>query len=272
MAAERTLPRRTSSARIAAMTLSCLLLASCDVFHGVRRRAAAPPLFDPVVAEAMLRRHPHFVAAEAIAWDGRSMWCPFRDGEAFAGIGYSPFEEYGGAGIAVDSLWVGSPPSADVLRSSLRLQNDLLAVLAAGFQDFPPLPAFRTEWVNMAPLRTEDLPDERSDWQMPEFDETWRISIRADALPCWLLQNANGDEAKTNVLRVVTDQTVQLLLLADRECTLEIPAFRIRIATVPDRYQAAFFTALEPGEYDVLVRCGADRYDGKLVAVAPHAR
>jgi hypothetical protein len=264
----RALPR----GGVATVTLSCLLLTSCDVLRGVRRRAPAPPSFDPVVAETLLRRHPHFVADEAIAWDGHTMWCPFRDGPAVAAFGYTAFEEHGGRGIWVDSVWVGRPPSTDLLRSSLRLQNAVLAVLATWFQDLPPTSAFTTEWVNIAPLPADDFADAEIPWRLPKVDETWRLAIHADALPNWRLGNANGEAAQTNALRVVTGQTVQLLLLADRECSLEIPALGIRLLTVPDRYQTAFFTVLEPAEYDVLVRSGSERYDGKLIAVAPDAR
>lgn len=132
-----------------AVLLMCLPMASCDVFYGVKRRAEAPVSFDPVAAEQFLRLQPGFDPVDAVAWDGRALWCPFRRDGAVAGFGYSPLEEYGGSGITVESLWVGHPPDPALLRRSMQLQDELLRVLSEHLQEFPSMSSFSTEWVNM---------------------------------------------------------------------------------------------------------------------------
>jgi hypothetical protein len=133
----------------AALPLLCFALASCDVFYGVCRRADAPSSFDPRAAQEILRKQPGFDAVDALAWDGTNLWCPFRLDGAIAGFSYSPLEEYGESGLVMESLWVGHPPDADLLRKSLLLQDTLLRLLSEQLPDFPPPSTFSTEWVNM---------------------------------------------------------------------------------------------------------------------------
>lgn len=99
----------------------------------------------------------------------------------------------------------------------------------------------------------------------PPVDETIRLTLDSGTLPRWRLDDSHGNTAVTREIRLVKGRSIQLLLFADREVSLEIPAMRVRVATIPDRYQCAWFTPVEPGEYEILVRSGAEQYDGRLI-------
>lgn len=104
-----------------------------------------------------------------------------------------------------------------------------------------------------------------ADLFVPPVDETFLLSLDAGSVPNWRLKDGSGNSRITREIRIVKGEVIQLLILADRECSLEIPAMRVRLATVPDRYQSGWFKAVETGEYEILVRSGEEQFDGKLL-------
>ena len=110
-----------------------------------------------------------------------------------------------------------------------------------------------------------ERPVSLADLSTPPVDETIRLTLDSGTLPRWRLDDSHGKSEVTREVRLVKGRSIQLLLLADRECSLEIPAMRVRVATIPDRYQSAWFTPVEPGEYEIFVRSGTEQYDGRLI-------
>jgi heme/copper-type cytochrome/quinol oxidase subunit 2 len=100
---------------------------------------------------------------------------------------------------------------------------------------------------------------------VPPSAEALCVTFEAATLPSWRVQDSLGNSEITRELRVVKGRPVQLLLSADRECTLQIPAMRIYAVVMPDRLQRAWFVPVKPGEYEILVRYGTEQYDGKVV-------
>jgi heme/copper-type cytochrome/quinol oxidase subunit 2 len=103
---------------------------------------------------------------------------------------------------------------------------------------------------------------------VPPGAETLCLTFDASTLPAWRVQNSRGDMEVARQIRVVQGRPVQILMRGDRECRVEIPAMRVRTVVIPDRYQSAWFQPCEPGEYEILVRSGAEQFDGKVVVVA----
>jgi hypothetical protein len=104
-----------------------------------------------------------------------------------------------------------------------------------------------------------------ADLLVPPGAEQLCVTFEAGTLPGWRVQDSQGNCEITREIRVVKGRPVQLLLRADRECTLQIPAMRIRAVAIPDRFQTAWFLPVEPGEYEILVRSGTEQYDGRVI-------
>lgn len=104
-----------------------------------------------------------------------------------------------------------------------------------------------------------------ADLFVPPVDETFLLTLDAGSVPNWRLQDGSGNSRITREIRIVEGKVIQLLILADRECSLQIPAMRVRMATVPGRYQSSWFTAVATGEFEILVRSGEEQFDGKLL-------
>lgn len=103
---------------------------------------------------------------------------------------------------------------------------------------------------------------------VPPGAEKICVTFDASTLPAWRVQDSRGASEVTRQLRVVLGRPVQILVRGDRECRIEIPAMRVRTAVMPDRRQSAWFLPCAIGEYEILVRSGADQFDGKLVVTA----
>ena len=104
-----------------------------------------------------------------------------------------------------------------------------------------------------------------ADMFVPPVAETLCLTFEAGTLPSWRVQDSHGNSEVTRQIRLVKGRPVCLLLRADRECSLQIPAMRLRAVAIPDRYQSAWFTPLESGGYEILVSSGSEQYDGKLI-------
>ncbi|HEX6813891.1 MAG TPA: hypothetical protein VF384_19875 [Planctomycetota bacterium] len=102
-------------------------------------------------------------------------------------------------------------------------------------------------------------------YRVPKVDETLCVKFEAATLPSWLVQDSRGDSHVTREIRLAKGRSVLVLVTGDREGSFRIPAMRVDAAVVPDRYQTAWFTPLEAGVYEILVRSGAASYDGKLI-------
>ena len=96
---------------------------------------------------------------------------------------------------------------------------------------------------------------------------TFCVILEAETLPDWLLQDARGNTTRTRRIEVARGRPVQLLLLPDHDCCLEIPAMRVQVQGYADRYQATWFQPKEAGTYQVRVHYEGRQYEGELVVV-----
>jgi cytochrome c oxidase subunit 2 len=93
----------------------------------------------------------------------------------------------------------------------------------------------------------------------------------------WMWQFVYPDGATAEVeLRVPVGQPVELVMTArDVIHSFYVPSFRVKQDVVPGRATTLWFTAVSPGEYDILCAeyCGAghSRMRGRVVAMAPDA-
>lgn len=109
--------------------------------------------------------------------------------------------------------------------------------------------------------------DGRAAVLLPSNAATFCMILEAETLPDWLVQDARGNPTRTRRIEVARGRPVQLLLLPDQDCCLEIPAMRVQVQGHADRYQATWFHPIEAGTYQVRVRYGGRQYEGELVVV-----
>jgi cytochrome c oxidase subunit 2 len=89
----------------------------------------------------------------------------------------------------------------------------------------------------------------------------------------WEFVYADGTSAQDD-LRVPVGQPVELLMTArDVIHSFYVPSFRLKMDVLPGRTTMMWFTAIAPGEYDILCAeyCGAghSRMRGRVIAMAP---
>ena len=126
------------------LVLALLALSSCDIFYGVVKHAEPGTGFDASIAQDVVRQHPDCIPAAGYPWDGETMLCVARRGEAEAGVGYSA-----GGRVTVESLWTGRLPAQRVVDEALRLQSELIRLLRARFPKLPPETDWSVDWVRM---------------------------------------------------------------------------------------------------------------------------
>lgn len=130
--------------RRSVLVLALLALSSCDILYGVVKHAEPGTGFDASIAQDVVRQHADCMPAEGYPWDGETMLCLARRGEAKAGVGYSA-----GGRVTVESLWTGRLPAQRVVDESLRLQAELIRLLCTRFPKLPPETEWSVDWVRM---------------------------------------------------------------------------------------------------------------------------
>ena len=103
--------------------------------------------------------------------------------------------------------------------------------------------------------------------RLPPDAATFRVTVERDKLPAWIVEDANLSRADVRRLEVVAGRPVQVLLLPDTECLLEIPAMRARVRGIPDRYQVTWFLPVEPGTYEMRITCSGEQHQGEIIVM-----
>jgi hypothetical protein len=128
----------------------------------------------------------------------------------------------------------------------------LLAALAAACSNAEP-------WTT----RDEDLRAVEDPF-IPPGATHFFVTLDEASLPEWRVRDGRGISEVTREIVVTEDKPVVLLIRADRDCFVQIPAMRVRKTVVPGRPTVAWFLPVEVGEYDILVQASTVRFDGRL--------
>jgi heme/copper-type cytochrome/quinol oxidase subunit 2 len=91
------------------------------------------------------------------------------------------------------------------------------------------------------------------------------VTLDEASLPEWRVRDGRGISKVTREIVVTEDKPVVLLIRADRDCFVQIPAMRVRKTVVPGRPTVAWFLPVEVGEYDILGQASTVRFDGRLI-------
>jgi len=104
---------------------------------------------------------------------------------------------------------------------------------------------------------------------IPQNAEYVLVSFERETLPNWRVRRAGVESTTTREIRIIMGHPIALNILSDRECRFMIPAMRVDKPLPADRYQIAWFTAVEAGTYEVIVQFGTEKSTGKLIVEGP---
>ena len=122
-----------------------------------------------------------------------------------------------------------------------------------------------------APLTGTGQTLDPSIWEQGPADR-FRVRINTVDFPNWRVESPLGHGLSTRHIAVVAGRRCEWLVRSDRAAVIEIPAMRVRATIAAGAPTRFWFLPVTPGEYDVLVRSGLDRFDGKLVVVTSQHR
>lgn len=110
---------------------------------------------------------------------------------------------------------------------------------------------------------------DNSDLLIPPNAEQVLLCFERETLPNWRVRTATDESTDTREIRIMMDRPIALTLLSDQEGRFMIPAMRVNKPLPADRYQIAWFTAVQAGTYEVIVHIGTEQYEGKLIVEGP---
>ncbi len=167
-----------------------------------------------------------------------------------------------------------SPPTSTILERTPMTNHParfaLLLVLAnAACVDAPPTSPQPPS--SPTPLTGTGQTLDSSIWEQGRTDR-FRVVLNTVDNANWRVDSSLAYSRSTRRIEVVAGRRCEFLVRSDRALVIEIPAMRVRATVEVGKPTTFWFWPVTPGEYDMLVRSGLDRFDGKLVVVTPQDR